>query len=203
MNLTNPNIDELFEKIKRRPTLYDEELHCPMILYAMLNQGRVSAFCVKATISEQTFYTWVKNHTLFHQCYMVGEVYARENWELEGYNLRNVERPIGVVDNAYDHWKMIGWSRFGVSKNGRIKLRLNPEDSPDKHYAQLLKQASEGAFTASEIKQLMEAINVGLNTHQVFELQKQIDELKSNLDIMSTNSNGNNSVSAKGIAQKD
>ena len=198
--MLKPNIDELFEKIKTRPTLYDEEKHCRMILYAMLNQGRVSAFCVEATVSETTFYTWVKNHALFQQCYVIGEVYARENWELEGYELRNEERPIGIVDNKYDHWKMIGWSRFGVSKNGRIKLKLDPDANPSQHYTQLLRQASEGAFTAAEIKQLMEAINVGLNTHQVFELQKQIDELKSNLDIMSTNSNGNDSSPAKGIA---
>jgi len=37
----------------------------------------------------------------------------------------------------------------------------------------------------------MEAVNVGLNTHQVFELQKQIDELKSDLALMVKNKNGN------------
>ena len=198
--MLKPNIDELFQKIKTQPTTYDEEKHCRMVLYAMLNQGRVSAFCVQANICDRTFYKWAANHSLFQQCYLIGEVYARENWELEGYELRNEERPVGIVDNRYEHWKMIGWSRFGVSKNGRIKLKLDPDATPDKHYAQLLRQASEGAFTAAEIKQLMEAINVGLNTHQVFELQKQVDELKSNLDIMSTNSNGNDSGPAKGIA---
>ena len=197
--MLKPNIDELFDKIKNQPTTYDEEKHCRMVLYAMLNQGRVSAFCVQANICERTFYKWAANHSLFQQCYLIGEVYARENWELEGYELRHHTTGINEKDNMYDHWKMIGWSRFGVNKNGRIKLKLDPDATPDKHYAQLLRQASEGAFTAAEIKQLMEAINVGLNTHQVFELQKQVDELKSNLDIMSTNSNGNDSGPAKGI----
>jgi hypothetical protein len=89
---------------------------------------------------------------------------------------------------------MIGWSRFGISKNSRIKLELVPTDNPAQHYSQLLVQAAKGDFTAGEIKQLMEAVNVGLNTHQVFELQKQIDELKSDLATMVDNQNGNNTV---------
>lgn len=50
--------------------------------------------------------------------------------------------------------------------------------------------ASNGDFTAGEIKQLMEAINVGLNAHQAFEVQKQIDELKSDLLKVEARSNG-------------
>jgi len=92
---------------------------------------------------------------------------------------------------------MIGWSRFGISKNSRIKLKLKPNDSPDKHYSQLLAQAAEGDFTAAELKQLMEAINVGLNTHQTFQLQKEIDQLKFDLGTMQENSNGNNTFADK------
>jgi hypothetical protein len=71
------------------------------------------------------------------------------------------------------------------------------------HYAQLLKQANNGDFTAGEIKQLMEAINVGLNTHQVFTLQKEIDQLKADLITMNENSNGNNHFAAKGITKEN
>ena len=121
-------------------------------------------------------------------------------WEEQGQILKNREYPMGVVTYDFEHWKMIGWTRFGISKNSRIKLELDSKGTPAEHYASILKQASEGDFTASEFKQLMEAVNVGLNVHQVFELQKQIDELKSDLTIMTANSNVQNPNTNKGIA---
>ena len=195
--------EEVYSKLKQSPTKYDEELHCKLILHIMINKGRYSAFCVKARISETTFYSWARDNPLFAECYCLGKMYAREAWEIEGYELRDVVTPPGTINHAFDHWRMMGWSRFGVGKNSRIRLDLNPNDTPSQHYAQLLKQASEGHFTAAEIKQLMEAINVGLNTHQVFELQKEIDQLKSDLATISENKDGNNSSTNKGIAQKD
>ena len=166
-------------------------------------RGTMSAFCVEACIGERTFYRWVDDNEVFSDLYDFCKMYSREAWEREGRRLRDIELPIGMINHAFDYWRMIGWSRFGISKNSRIRLRLNAKDTPDKHYAQLLKQASEGDFTASEIKQLMEAINVGLNTHQVFALQKEIDQLKSDLATISENKDGNNSSTNKGIAQKD
>jgi hypothetical protein len=46
----------------------------------------------------------------------------------------------------------------------------------------------------------MEAVNVGLNVHQVFELQKQIDELKSDLSVVRENTGVQNPFTNKGIA---
>jgi hypothetical protein len=192
--------EAIYQKIKGAPTLYDEELHCKLILKIMMNEGRLSAFCTEAFICESTFYRWVKKHELFCRCYDIGKMHAREAWEIEGYELRDMVTPPGTINHAFDHWRMIGWSRFGISKNSRIKLDLDPDGSPLEHYKQLLMQASEGAFTASEIKQLMESVNVGLNTHQVFELQKQIDQLKSDLVTMAENNNVKNSFTNKGIA---
>jgi hypothetical protein len=199
------DIDKIFKKLKCGPTKYKETLHCKLLLEIMSdpNKGRISAFCKEVLISEPTFYKWVKTHELFAQCYSLGQIFARESWEKDGFELRDRFTPPGTIDHGFEYWKMIGWSRFGISKNSRIKLDLNPDDNPSQHYSQLLKQASTGAFTAAEIKQLMEAVNVGLNTHQVFELQKQIDELKSDMSTMNENSNVQNSFTNKGIAQKD
>lgn len=199
-----PSVDQIYETLKtgRRPT-YNEEVHCKLILKTMMKEGRITAFAAEAMVHEDTFYRWVREHELFKECYLIGKVFARESWELEGERLRDREMPIGVVDYAFEHWKMMGWSRFGISKNSRIKLQLKANDTPDKHYAQLLEQAANGDFTASEIKQLMEAINVGLNTHQVFALQKEIDQLKSDLATMQANTDAHNSGTNKGIAQKD
>jgi len=198
----NPLVDEIYNKLKKGFTQYDEELHCKLLLKILLEEkkGAVCFFCCEALVDERTFYKWVKVHELFGAIYALGMMYARKRWEEEGQDIRDMTMPIGTISYAFEYWKLIGWSRFGVSKNARIKLDLDPTATPDKHYAQLLEQASTGAFTAGEIKQLMEAINVGLNTHQVFALQKEIDQLKSDLATMATNKNGDNSITTKGIA---
>lgn len=193
-------VEEIFKKVKRGYNIYDEKKHCQLILKTMLHNGRYTSFCTEVLISEGTFRNWVNDYTLFAQCYGIGKIFARENWEIEGEILRNETNPPGVISNKFEHWKMIGWSKFGISKNSRIRLNLDPKSNPSQHYAQLLLQASEGDFTAAEIKQLMEAINVGLNTHQVFELQKEIDQLKSDLATMMANKNGNDTITNQGTA---
>jgi hypothetical protein len=205
MKMDSGTVFEHFKKNKGRKSLYDEERHCKLLIDLMLNpdKGTMTSFCVAAMITEATFWTWVREHELFGDLYSFGKLLSRENWEADGRKIRDMQLPIGTVSYEFEYWKLIGWSRFGVSKNARIKLNLNPNDTPDKHYSQLLKQASEGDFTAAEIKQLMEAVNVGLNTHQVFELQKQIDGLKSDLETMQTNTDGHNSGTVKGLAKAD
>lgn len=196
-------IDEIYREAKAgRRTLYDEEKHCKMLLDIMMNnkKGTMCYFCCEARVDEKTFYNWLKKHELFAHLYSLGQMFARKRWEEEGQDIRDMTLPMGTISYAYEYWKMIGWSRFGVSKTAKVKLELDPASSPDKHYAQLMEQARDGAFTAGELKQLMEAINAGLNAHQVFKLQKEIDELKSDLAIMGVNKNGDNSITNKGIA---
>ena len=166
----------------------------------MMTNGRFTSFCTEVLIGDDTFYNWCKQHELFREIYAISKLFARELWEKEGDILKLKTNMPGVIDHEFDHWRMIGWSRFGISKNSRIKLDLDPKGNPSDHYSQLLKQASEGCFTAAEIKQLMEAVNVGLNTHQVIELQKEIDRLKSDLLVMQENANGHNTSTNKGTA---
>lgn len=172
---------ELYEKIKGNKNPYVEEKHCPMILKIMSNpnQGRYSAFCVEAGVCESTFFCWVSKYPVFASCYYLGKMYARENWEKEGEEIKHIITEPGTSNNRLEYWRMMGWSRFGMGKTPRIRLNLSKDSSPSKHYGELLEQAGNGDFTAGEIKQLMEAINVGLRAHEVFELQNQIDELKS------------------------
>jgi len=196
---------EIYKTVRDKRTKYDEEKHCAMIIRTMSNhnKGTVSSFCVEAGISENTFYNWMKNHEIFQECYGLSKMMARENWEEEGREIgREVNMP-GTHSHKFEYWRMIGWSRYGVGKNSRIRLNLDTTESPNKHYEQLLKQAANGDFTAGEIKQLMEAVNVGLNAHQVFMLQEEINQLKSDLATMSENANGDNNFAAKGITQKD
>lgn len=200
---------KVYEEFKKRKTanaqIYDENVHCPLLLEIMTAKslGTVSAFCVEALIGENTFWDWTNNYEVFGDLYQFCKMYSRELWEQEGRELKDITLPIGTISHGFDYWKLIGWSRFGISKNSRIRLHLNPKDNPSEHYSQLLKQAAQGDFTASEIKQLMEAVNVGLSTHQVFELQKEIDQLKSDLGTMQANTDAHNTSTTKGFAQKD
>lgn len=196
---------EIYKTLKYNRPKFDEEKHCSLILNVMANpmKGRLSAFCAEAFVSEATFYTWLRENELFFECYSLSKMLARENWEHEGAIIAEEICMPGTSNHRFEHWRMVGWSRFGVGKNSRIRLDLDPKATPNEHYSQLLYQASQGDFTAGEIKQLMEAVNVGLNTHQVIALQKEIDQLRSDLATMNENTNAHNSGSDTRIEKED
>lgn len=202
--LTEQEAENVYKRIRDNKVIYNEEYHCPLLIQIMSDpsKARLSAFCAKAGIGESKFYDWCKQHPMLMQCYLLAKIYAKEAWEEQGEKIKLYEPDQGTASYLFEHWRMVGWARFGVGKNSRIRLELNSKSKPHEHYAQLIEQASNGDFTAGEIKQLMEAINVGLNVHQVFNLQKEIDEMRENLAIMDKN-NGNNSIAAKRAAQKD
>lgn len=196
---------KVYETLKFNKPKFDEAKHCALILKVMSdhNKGRLSSFCVEVGVSDITVYSWMKENEIFLECYALSKMFARENWEREGDEIANEICLPGTSNHRFEHWRMVGWSRFGVGKNSRIRLDLDPNATPNEHYSQLLRQASRGDFTAGEIKQLMEAVNVGLNTHQVFTLQKEIDQLKSDLATMVENSNVHNTIPDQGITKKD
>ncbi len=196
---------EIYRQLKHGEIRYDEEKHCALILKVMIDKdlGYHSAFCTQALVGERKFYAWLAQHELFRECYCLAKMFSRQNWEEDGVALKDEVIMPGTTNHRFDHWRMVGWSRFGIGKNARIRLELDPDAKPDKHYAQLLRQAANGDFTAGEIKQLMEAINVGLNTHEKFALQKEIEQLKADLITMNENSNANNRFPDQGIEKTD
>lgn len=195
-------IYELFAKRRGTPPTYNEEKHCKILIDVMMNpnKGTISAFCVEAMICDRTFHKWVAQHDLFASLYYYSKMLAREDWEQEGRRIRDADFPMGTINYSYEYWKMIGWTRFGISKHSKIKVATENVETPTDLYRAILKQASEGDYTASEFKQLMEAVNVGVNVHNIFELQKQIDELKSAVTVMEQNSNVKNPFTDKGTA---
>ena len=200
------DVDKVYKHFKNKNSQkYKEEEHCKLLIKVMMDKdsGCPSDFCVQAMIAETTFYAWVRTYPLFFNLYYFTRMVAKQLWYEEGRSIRDREYQLGTMNHEFEHWKLMGWTKFGISRNSRIKINVDPEASPAKHYADILRQASEGDFTASEFKQLMEAVNVGLNVHQTFELQKQIDELKSDLAIVTENTNVQNPFTNKGIAQKD
>jgi hypothetical protein len=178
-----------YESLKQKKA-YSEEVHCPMILEVMSdpNKATVAAFCVQAGIGDSTFYRWLKAYPMFEECYAYGKMQARYNWEREGELLGDLE--FKEVGCKYELWRLKGWSQFGIGKNSRIRVDLKQGGTPAEHYHDLLRHANSGDFTAGEIKQLMEAINVGLNAHQAFEMQAQLDALKKDLEKMESRTGG-------------
>jgi len=196
---------EIYETLKNNRSKFDEAKHCALILDVMMdkNRGRLSAFCAEVLISDMTFYNWMKKSELLLECYGLGKMLARENWEIEGDVIAHEVMLPGAVNNRLEVWKMKAWSNFQIGRVSKVRLNLDPDASPNQHYSQLIKQAASGEFTASEIKQLMEAINVGLNSHQVIALQEEINQLKADLATMTENSGADNPFATKRIEKKD
>jgi hypothetical protein len=202
----NLNVDEVYNHFKKKRNLrFNEEQHCKLLIKIMMDRekGCHTFFCVEAMICERTFYNWVREHSVFCSLFYFCKMIAKQLWYKEGQVIRDREYQMGTINYEMEHWKLMGWAKFGISRNSRLRINVTATDSPAKHYQSILLQAAEGDFTANEFKQLMEAVNVGLNVHQVFELQKQIDELKSDLSIVTANTNVENPFTNKGIAQKD
>ena len=183
--------------------LYNEDVHCPMIIDRMNNKGTYSSFCLEVGIAESTFFRWVQIHPMFGFCYYYGKMVARQNWEEEGEALRDHVYEKGESGHSFEYWRMVGWSRFGVGKNQRIRLELTAGATPMVHYKEIMEQAARGDYTAGEIKQLMEAVNIGFTAHQVCVLQEQIDALTTDLAKMDNNRNAQSSITNKPTAQKD
>jgi len=179
---------KIYEKICSGTSSYDEEKHCPLILEVLSdpNRGTMSAFCVEAFITDSTFYRWIAKHNIFHSCYRYGLMKARENWESEGR--------LGRDDESFnlEYWRIVGASRFGVGKTNRVRLEVDSESNPYDQFKQLMAQASNGDFTAGELKQIMESVNVGRGAFETFELQKDVTQMREDILRMERN-NGNNS----------
>lgn len=171
---------EIYQKLKTR-TIYDEEIHCPMVIECMSSSGTVSSFCKEAMISDTSFYRWVNAHPMFETCYRYASMVAREEWEDQGRS--------GKDDPEFnlEYWRIVGSSRYGLGKTNRVRVEVDEEASPYIQYQQLLKQASHGDFTASELKQLMESVNVGSRVFETFKLQQEVDTMKEDLNKMSQN----------------
>lgn len=199
-------VDEVYNHFKTKSKLkYNEEFHCKLLIRVMMDRDKAchTYFCTEAMVDESTYYRWVREHEIFGNLHYFCKMVAKQLWYEDGREIRNKEYQMGTINYEMDHWKLMGWAKFGISRTSRIKINAQPGDSPAKLYETVLLQASEGDFTAAEFKQLMEAVNVGINLYDKFELQKQIDELKSDFATMKANTNVQNPFTNKGIAQKD
>lgn len=185
----------IYLQFKKGDRAYNADVHCPMILEVMNDEGTAVAFMRKAMISETLFYKWIKKHKVFAMCYAYGKIISRDNWEREGEEGKNEEF------FNFDLWRLKGSMRYGVGKN-RVRMGIDAKANPYTQYQQLVEMANSEEFSASEIKQLMESINVGIRAYESFQLQEEIDGLKDEVHTMKVN-NANNSVTIASVEKTD
>lgn len=186
--MTQIDAKNLYLQFKKGTRIYEEEVHCPMILDVMNSEGTAIAFMRKAQISDCSFYNWLKKHKVFRECYAYAKIISRDNWEKEG------ERGKDEEFFNFDLWRITGAMRYGVGKN-RVRMGVDPKASPYKQYQQLVEVANSEEFSASEIKQLMESINVGIRAFESFELQEQVNKIQEDVNQMGVrNANNINAI---------
>ena len=179
---------KLYLQFKKGDRAYKEEIHCPMILTVMNEEGTMTAFCKKAFISDRLFYKWTSANQLFRECYEYGKVLSKCNWEEEGENNK------GEEFFNFDYWRLTGAQRYGIGKN-RVRMGIDPKSTPYEQYQQLVEMANAEEFNASEIKQLMESINVGIRAYESFELQDQLNKVKEDVTRMGVHhANNSNTI---------
>lgn len=180
---------KLYKEIKKRGDriLYNESRHCPLVLHVMSTIGTMAEFCLIEKISEPLFYKWLRLYPIFNECYLIGKMFSKANWERE-YEDNKDDKDFDVKT-----WRITGARRYGYGK-GKIKLLADPDADPYTQYKQIIAQAAEEDFSASELKQVMESINVGRGAYETFKLQGDIDDLNSDFDKMKSNSEYNKSA---------
>lgn len=165
----------LFERI-RSSVEYDEEVHCKSILDILSMGGTVTNFLVLHGISKQRMVSWQMKHNLFRECFMLGRDMGKQKWLAEGQqNLDN-------RDFNFKVWELFGRQNYGGID--KISLFIDPQTTPFQQYQQILYQSTCGDFTSSEIKQIMESINIGIRAYETCELEDQIKELQAGLQKM-------------------
>jgi len=182
--MTEIDAKRIYLQFKTGGRKYNEEIHCPMILEVMNNEGTQVAFCKKAVISSSVFYEWTKKHKVFAACYAYGKILSKANWEEEGVNGKDEEF------FNFDLWRMTGAMRYGVGKN-RVRFGIDAKATPYIQYQQLVELANSEEFNASEIKQLMESINVGIRAYESYELQGQVSKIQEEVNQMGIRSANN------------
>lgn len=184
---------KIYEQIRKKHTnvsFYNEKEHCISVLEIVGNGGSVAEFLTANLISDTTYYRWRKMHPMFDECARIAMHFAQILWEREGEE--NADNP----DFNWRFWEGIGNHRFYYSKQNRVRINIDEDADPHVQYQQLIKQAKEGDLTSSEIKQLMESINIGIRAYESFKLQAEVDKMKEDLLKMNLE-NGNNIVTTK------
>ena len=165
----------MFKKINKDPEL-NEKSHSVEIIRTFAAGGTLADFLVHAGISRQKFVAWKNKSKIFRDASLIAKEVGRSAWLKIGLD--------NVNDKEFNTkvWDTFGRQNFGGTD--KITLSLDSEGTPYQHYQQVVDQAACGDFSSSEIKQLMESVNIGIKAHETCMLQAEIDGLKDGLAKM-------------------
>lgn len=169
---------DLYAKIKTG-VKYKPEIHCPLIIDTFGRNEGVPEFCMNVGISRDTYVKWQREHNEFRQCVMLARDVGIASW-MRMYTEFEPENEDDKFNTT--PWYTLYKKNFG--EQNKVTVYLDAKATPIEQYTQIMEQAASGDFTAGELKQLMEAVNIGLRAHEVCNLQKEIDELKLGLKKM-------------------
>ncbi len=172
------------KKIEITDTKYDKSKHPLMVRKYVADHGTIYKFCIDNNISDIKFFRWIAMHEEFNEQYRIGLMSSRADWEHEGFKYHN------DPDWNMSYWERLGEMRYNAFKGNKIRVNVNPDSDPHEQYKQVITQASYGDFTSSEIKQVMESINVGVRAYEVFKQQGEIDKIRDDLNKMNLNNGG-------------
>jgi len=169
---------EIYQKVKKKTySKYNEEAHCLSLLEVFGSKYPFqSEFCRINHISSDTFRYWCKKHKNFRECHKIGLEIAHSNWVHEGEDCKDIE------EFNYGFWKHKGKVLFQIGENRRLRLNVKKEDTPYQQYKSIMASASEGEFTATELKQIMESVMVGARAYESDELAKRIGEMEEDIE---------------------
>ena len=178
---------QTFEQLFKSVVRYSPKVHCQMVLVTVSEKWRDTAFCKEAGISIATFHHWLATFPLFKECYGLAIIHAREAWE-DDYEERKDDEDFNKKE-----WLERGNRIFKLSASTKLHLNVKSGSNPYEQYQQIMEQSTTGEFTATEIKLLMESINVGTRVYESFKLQEEVDKMKDDLSLMASR-NGNNII---------
>lgn len=170
--------------------IYVQEKHCKEAIEILgdKDRGTYADICKAFVITESEFNEWRKKYTLFNKAVEFGQVLAKVNWQNEPREHKELDDDGESKPFNFSVWKYVGKCRFGISDQAKIKVELDKTLSPVEQYGQLLDCAAMGYYSASEFKQVSEAINIGIRAHEVCNMQSELNELRQTLiDIQQRN----------------
>ena len=171
--------EEAKKNVSRNKKKYKEDIHCQMVVDVFSSAtGSDATFCEKAVISEHTLKTWRFSYPVFKECYDIAKMMAKKAWELEG------EMNKHDAEFNMEYWEKKGDRLFRAFKKDRVSPYMSPDKNPYEQYKELLKQSQSGEFSAPEIKQLMESINIGIRSYETYKLEEEVEDMKDALEKM-------------------
>lgn len=156
--------------LQGRQTLYNAEIHIPLLFECLSTGGSISSFVTKANVSRQSFYEWVNVHPEFAEAYRDAKELCQHYMEEFGRN--------GICNPSFNAtlYATIMRNKMGWTDQRKIKVKnLDKAKSHNEAVDLIKKGMAEGDYTSSEAKHLTSII---ADCAVIDEKTKQVQEIE-------------------------